>query len=324
MRLRVLLSLVACTPLLVSSAPEVHRVLDLEKLTLDFVAEIPRKGSEAMTMPSEPEARRFLAGVRAITSGQPALAQRLLRPLSYSLSRFTDSRTGRDSWVLAESRREDGSWPRGWGLYVFAVEAANPFVVEVPHPLYDVNTPQAGVGAFRRGDAQALLVAGTHRYANSDGSSDVAHEAETMFALVHQAIVTERHSVAQFHGFDDLDAEGLGDIVVSAGEPTPDVAIDPVTDALRVAGFDVCQYDGEHCADLGGTQNVQGKWCRMVNARFLHVELSREVRDSPTRRSLAAMTVAEALTGHGPAATTQSSISSADQRSPTVPQLSSW
>lgn len=303
MRLRVLVSLVACTPLLVSSATEAPRVLDLHKVTLDFVAEIPRRGSEGMTMPSEPEAQRFIAGVRAITSGQPALAQRLLRPLSYSVSRITDSVTGRDSWVLAESRGEDGSWPHGWGLYVFAAGAADPLVVEVPHPVHDVNTPQAGVETFRRGDAQALLVAGTHRYANSDGSSDVAHEAGTMFALVHRAIVTERQTVAQFHGFDGSGSEDLGDIVLSAGEPTPDVAVDPVTDSLTAAGFDVCQYDGEHCADLGGTQNVQGEWCRMVNARFLHVELSREVRDDPTRRSLAATTVAEALTGHGPAAT---------------------
>lgn len=297
MRLRVLVSLVACTPLLVSSAPELPPVLDLQKVTLDFVAEIPRKGSEGMTMPSETDARRFIAGVRAITSGQPVLAQRLLRPLSYSLSRITDSLTGRDSWVLAESRNEDGSWPHGWGLYVFAAEAANPLVIEVPHPLYDVNTPQAGVEAFRRGDAQALLVAGTHRYANSDGSSDVAHQAGTMFALVHQTIVTGRQSVAQFHGFDGSGSEGLGDIVVSAGEPTPDIAVDPVTDSLRVAGFDVCQYDGEHCASLGGTQNVQGEWCRLMKARFLHVELSREVRDDPVLRSLAARTVAEALTG---------------------------
>lgn len=309
MRLRTLVSLVACTPLLVSSIPGLPPVADLEKVTLDFVAEIPRKGSEGMALPSESEARRFIAGVTAVTSGQSALARRLLRPLSYSLSRITDSATGRDSWVLAESRNEDGRWPHGWGLYIFAAEAANPLVVEVPHPLYDVDTPQVGVEAFRRGDAQALLVAGTHRYANSDGSSDVAHEAGTMFALVHQAIVTGDQVVAQFHGFDGSDTGGLGDIVVSAGEPTPDVPVDSVTESLRGAGFDVCQYDGESCTSLGGTQNVQGEWCRTVRARFLHVELSREVRDQSTRRSLAATTVAEALTGDGPAAASGASTS---------------
>lgn len=295
MRFRVLVSLVICTPLLVSSAPPSPPALDLQEMTLDFVAQIPRRGSDAMTLPTEPDARRFIAGVRAVTSGDPELAQRLLRPLSYTLSPVTDSVTGRASWVLAESRNEDGSWPHGWGLFVFAAEPANPLVVEVPHPLYDVNTPQAGIEAFRRGDAQALLVAGTHRYANSDGSSDVAHEADTMFALVHRAIVTARQSVVQFHGFDDADREGYGDIVVSAGETDPAVDVGPVTDSLRAAGFDVCQYDGEECEGLGGTTNVQGSWCRSVYSRFVHIEMSRQVRDDPVRRSLTARIVAEEL-----------------------------
>ena len=51
-------------------------------------------------------------------------------------------------------------------------------LVEVTHPVHDVNTPQVGVQAFREGRAAALLVAGTHRYANRDGSSDVAHVDE--------------------------------------------------------------------------------------------------------------------------------------------------
>ena len=296
MRSRVLPLLLACIPLLVASAPTVPPVTDLQEMALDFVAEIPRRDSDAMVMPTEADAERFIAGVRAVTSGDPELARQLLQPLSYTVSLITDSVTGRTSWVLAETRDEDGSWPRGWGLYVFAAEPANPLVVEVPHPLYDVNTPQAGVEAFRRGHAQALLVAGTHRYSNSDDSSDVAHEARTMFALVHRAIVSARQSVIQLHGFDGADSEDYGDMVVSGGEPNPAVELAPVTDALRAAGFDVCHYDGEQCEGLGGTQNVQGAWCRVVEARFLHLELSREVRDDPVRRSLSVAIVADELT----------------------------
>ena len=295
MQRRVLLCLSLCLPLLVASAPARSRTADLQAVTLDFVAQIPRAGSNAMEMPTESDARRFIAGVQAVTSGDPELARHLLQPLSYTLSSVTDSVTGRTSWVLAESRNDDGTWPHGWGLFMFAAEPANPLVVEVPHPLYDVNTPQAGVEAFRRGDAQALLVAGTHRYANDDDSSDVAHEAGTMFARVHRAIVTESQSVVQFHGFDD-GSRGFGDLIVSAGETAPEVPVDPVTEALDAAGFDVCQYDGSECEGLGGTQNVQGEWCREVDARFLHVEMSREVRDDETRRSLAARIVAEELT----------------------------
>ncbi|HXH80237.1 hypothetical protein [Nocardioides sp.] len=297
MRLRVLLSLVICLPTLAASAPPRAPAADLLDVVLDYVAEIPRADTDAMTLPTEAEGERFIAGLTAVSRGDHEQAMRLLEPLSYTLTTLTDSVTGRQSWVVSESQDDDGNWPHGWGLYVFAAESGNQLVVEVSHPLFDVNTPQIGVEAFRRGDAQVLLMAGTHRYSNSDGSSDVAHEAGTMFARVHRAVVTSRQSVVQFHGFDDPDSQEFGDIVVSAGEPTPDEQIDPVTEALEDAGFDVCQYDGDQCEGLGGTENVQGEWCREVDARFLHVEMSREVRDDADRRSMVARIVAEELTG---------------------------
>ena len=44
----------------------------------------------------------------------------------------------------------------------------------------------------------------------------------------------------------------------------------------------MCEYDGDRCADLGGTLNVEGAWCREVGATFVHLELDRAVRDDPT------------------------------------------
>jgi hypothetical protein len=146
-----------------------------------------------------------------------------------------------------------------------------------------------------------LLVAGAHRYANTDGSSDVAHVDRTMFAEVNRALVRSEHTVLQPHGFDESDRESAsgdseyGDVVVSAGTAPPPAAVEAVSAALRGVGFAVCEYDGDRCADLGATENVEGRWCREVGATFVHLELARNVRDDPSRRALAASTVVKTL-----------------------------
>jgi hypothetical protein len=184
---------------------------------------------------------------------------------------------------------------------VIAAGAARPLIVEVSHPVYDINTPQVGIQAFRHGDAAGLLVAGTHRYANDDGSSDVAHDDGTMFAAVNRALVSRRETVLQPHGFSDsgtlTEADDLddSDVVVSAGTAPPPPAVTAVAAALRRKGFAVCEYDGRQCADLGATRNVEGRWCREVGATFVHLELDRDVRDDRSRRTLAARTVVDAL-----------------------------
>jgi hypothetical protein len=277
--------------------------VDLEALVVEFVRSIPGRGSEAMTLPSVAEARQFVAGVRAARDGDPGRAAELVDPLAYGLRTVVDSVTGRRLYLFEERRSEGGRWPHGWGLYVIPAGPARPLVVEVSHPLYDVNTPQVGVQVFERGRAEALLVAGTHRYANDDGSSDVAHDDRTMFARVNEALVSGRHTVLQPHGFSDTGAGGDdsrdlegSEVVVSAGTAPPPPTVDAVTRALRGKGFAVCEYDGQRCADLGATRNVEGRWCREVGATFVHLELDRDIRDDRSRRTLAARTVVDALT----------------------------
>ena len=84
-------------------------------------------------------------------------------------------------------------------------------------------------------------------------------------------------------------------MTVSAGTAPPPPVVDAVTAALQGNGFAVCEYDGDKCADLGATQNVEGQWSREVGATFVHLELAREVRDDPSQRALAAKTVVKTL-----------------------------
>jgi hypothetical protein len=295
------LTLLSLMPLVVGCGEGGPATVDLEDLVVDFVDTIPGRDSEGMTLPTDEEARRFIQGVRAARDGDPGRAAELVDPLAYDVRTVVDSVTRRRLYVFEERRSDAGDWPHGWGMYVIAAEPSRPLVVEVSHPVYDINTPQVGVAAFRHGDAFGLLVAGTHRYANADGSSDVAHDDRTMFAEVNRALVRRAQTVLQPHGFDEGGSArstgdtGEADVVVSAGTESSPPVVDAVTDALRGRGFTVCEYNGDQCTDLGATRNVEGAWCREAGATFVHLELDREIRDDPSKRDLAARTVVDTL-----------------------------
>ena len=189
-------------PLWVGCSSASPGVIDLEGSVVRFADNIPGRGSEGMGLPTDEQAGRFIDGIRAAQAGRPERAGELVGPMDYRVRTVVDSDTGRTASVFEEQRAADGSWPHGWGMYVVARHPVRRLVVEVPHPVFDIGTAQIGVAAFRKAGAAVLLVPGTHRYANRDGSSDVAHEDRTMFARVNRALVAKGDVVLQPHGFD--------------------------------------------------------------------------------------------------------------------------
>lgn len=60
-------------------------------------------------------------------------------------------------------------------------EASRDLIVEVPHPVFDLDTHRQGADLFRGADARVLLLAGTHRCSNRalspcDGQTDVCED----------------------------------------------------------------------------------------------------------------------------------------------------
>lgn len=274
------------------SAWPAQQVVSLDRLVREFVAAIPRRGSEVFDPPTTAEAESFTQAVAAVRTGRLMVARRLLDHLAYDLVEVEDSGKRRPLFALRERRNGDGTWPHGWGLYVLSARAPGSLVVQVPHPLFDVKTPALGLAAFRRTDGGAFFVAGTHRYANADGASDVAHSEGSMFQHVTRALVEPDSALLQFHGFGEDNLPGYGSVVVSDGQAPPSDTSRAVADALRASGFETCLYDGSACAELGGTTNIQGRWARMIGADFVHVEVARRVRDDERdRRRLAQRTV---------------------------------
>lgn len=137
--------------------------------------------------------------------------------LGYGVTVYRHLPTDREYYILAE--REDVKMKRYWGTYVFRIGEASGYLVQVPRPLFEVNSFEYGVTLFERLSARALLIGGTHPDANQNGSSDLISTAnkENAFNLVNQVVLREESApmlVIQSRAF------GL-----KPDEPAPDASI---------------------------------------------------------------------------------------------------
>jgi hypothetical protein len=108
----------------------------------------------------------------------------------YQLTLYHDRPTGADYLVLAE---DSAARRRCWGTYVFRVGAARPFAVQVPRPLFEMNSFEYGVALSERLQASALLIAGTDTKTNRDGSADLLDPVNkvSLFNLAAQVLLRE-------------------------------------------------------------------------------------------------------------------------------------
>lgn len=111
--------------------------------------------------------------------------------LGYRLLRYRHSLSGHDYMILSED--EAARPQRFWGTYIFRLGPAAGYVVQVPRPLFEINSFEYGVALFERLDARALLIAGAHPDTNLDGSSDIVRleHIGSLFSLVSQVLLRE-------------------------------------------------------------------------------------------------------------------------------------
>ncbi|PVY96360.1 hypothetical protein C8D89_13010 [Actinomycetospora cinnamomea] len=282
----VVLTLGACSP----RGPQ---EVDLEEMVSDFVAANPGEGEDHYRAPTAPEARALVEAVDLARNGDIGGAARLLGPLDHVVREVRDEATGRRLLLVTEQPVPSAPRRHGWGLFVVAPQADRGPLIEVPHPAADRQTELLGVDVFRSLSGSALLVAGAHRSATPD--ADVAHEPDTAFHAVHDALVAPGQTVVQVHGFDGDDhPRHYGDTVVSdgaheGGPPSPTSM--SLTSALEGAGFQVCLQHRDRCDRLAATQNLQGRSARAMGGQFVHLEVEASIRSDPVgRRRLADVT----------------------------------
>lgn len=243
---------------------------------------MPRADSERYVIPTDQEQADFAELVSMINTDEMARAVQLATENSYTLNYYVDRG---DDYAVSYLVREKRPIQKGWGLYAFRVDSASNIIVEAPHPLYDKRTLSVALDIYRALDARALLIAGAHRNANSDGSADMAHVTESIFQSVHVALSQEMQAesgnviILQIHGFHTSKHDGYPDAVFGFGEKIQArefVVAQKLEDAFSEQGISVGLCTGNVWQDLCGTKNAQASHSN--GAIFIHIELDEDIR----------------------------------------------
>jgi hypothetical protein len=243
---------------------------------------MPRATSQGYVVPSNQEQSDFAKLVSMINNNELGHTDDLLIKNNYTLNYYMDRG---DDKAVSYLLREQRPIQYGWGLYALRVDSTSNIIVEAPHPLYDRRTPSVALDLFRALDARALLIAGAHRNANSDGSADVAHAPDSIFQSVHETLVKEVRSssgqvlVLQIHGFHTSKHDGYPQAVLGFGRSIDSMELtlgQELENIFRKQGLHAGVCTGNNWKDLCGTTNVQA--ASMSGGMFIHIELDEKVR----------------------------------------------
>jgi hypothetical protein len=242
---------------------------------------IPGQGSEAFVIPSDQDIAAFQEIFLNVKENNFKNIQSVLTPFNYSFFKFYDQASTETLYVIVENTPPQ----RGWGTFIYYPNSLKNIMVEVPHPIWDINTWEMGINTFMTINAKWFIMAGTHRYANSDGSSDMAHVTQSIFHTAHTTIASYR--AVQIHGFSKTNNPGYPDVVMSNGTRYPPNEIYNLQTNYRSEGFSVGVYSASTSSalgNLGATTNKQGQWSVSHGKLFYHIE-----HDNPLRTESAKM-----------------------------------
>jgi hypothetical protein len=243
---------------------------------------MPRAGSENYVVPTSGEQADFSKLVSLIYVDELTQTVLLAGHHNYTLSYYVDRG---DDYAMSYLLRETRPIEKGWGLYALRMESTSNIIVEAPHPLFDRRTPSVALDIYRALDARAFLIAGAHRNANQDGSADVAHQPDSIFHAVHEALSQEIKTtsgdviILQIHGFHSSKHDGYPTVVIGFGNEIQPVELglaQKLETAFSEQGVSVGLCDGETWNELCGRKNSQGS--SPDGATFLHMELDESIR----------------------------------------------
>ncbi len=197
-----------------------------------------------------------------------------------------------------------------WGTYIFNPNYCKPLVIQSPHPKFDFNTGKQGIYVYRKTDAYAFMMSGTHRcnssvYTTCSGSTDVcavssedyrisdmAHYDSSIFHFVTKNLFDQfSNSVfVQLHGFTKGGSDPY--VIMSNGtRVTPTVDYLDTLDGALLAEDNVLTFKIVHIdtawTRLAGLTNVQGRYINQsvnpclnsatsTTGRFLHLEQEKD------------------------------------------------
>jgi hypothetical protein len=300
----------------IAAAQEPLPYTSLKDYVVDLKAAIvlnAGRGSNAFVQPSAGQVDAFRITMQQLLLGDVPSVIAGLNALNYDLNLLNDNVSGK-SYLVAQERSVGFA---GLGTYLVDPSYVRNVIVEVPHPLWDTNTPEEGSDVFQGLGARALFIAGTHRCANPDtpsgcsgtstscntGSipvriSDAPHFTGNFMYAAHSAglqMVPQPISL-NLHGNSSEPVE----VTLSDGTRIPgsDTAmVHRLRNALAARAVTVgsCNWpdDALTAQNPCGTTNVQGRLSNgspescstsatTASGLFLHIEQHLNIRNDPT------------------------------------------
>jgi hypothetical protein len=279
-----------------------------------FVADfkVVTEKSEAYVPPTDAEKIKFRTALTFLLKRRVSRAQRDLSRINMELVNFNDTTTGITFYLIREKSRVA---PRGWGLYAINLNGTRSIVIETPHPIADAGTESEGASFFLGLSARALLIAGTHRCANTQASpcsgttsvcsdasvqepyriSDAAHSKEQLFHVAHKVLLNANAALVAIalHGYAQRGADPYAFVSDATKNVAPAANVaNQFAQFLRattgLANAAQSCNDGSTGARLCGTEDIQGRYangspdaCLLdapATGRFLHIEQSLDFR----------------------------------------------
>jgi hypothetical protein len=233
--------------------------------------------SKPFTPPTAGERADAGRGLARLAIGDVAGARTVLAPLGFTITDDRDPATGR-RYVMAVSETDT---PRAWGVYLVDLSEPLRLCVAVPHPKSDAVCEQLALRLWRAVPGSMLAMAAVHRRASA-GTADHARNTATVFHHLWTAVLGPRGvPQIQIHGFDDDRAPEQIVVSTGAGPVTP--AAVRIADEIAAVGLATTRsWDGTADPDLVARTNVQGIAADANGWIWVHVELNRTVRDTPT------------------------------------------
>jgi len=255
---------------------------------------MPGQNSNGFVVPTTAEKNYFGDLITKIMTNQFDSISTKADLYGYSFIRWYNIPTAETLYIL----KENNPIIRGWGTYISNPQGTLNCTIEAPHPIWDTKSWRLAILDFLKLKAQWFIMAGTHRYANSDNSSDVAHATQTIFHKTHQTIVTDM--AIQIHGFSKSDGDhpGYPDVVISSGILYPQSLLFTIKSSYESEGMTAGVYSistQSSLSDLAATTNKQGQWSYSNGKLFIHIEHDTPIRTDSTKTTKAVQALYQAL-----------------------------
>ena len=244
---------------------------------------------------------QFENALAALLHGDTAEAQAHISTLNalglhFQLVRYADPHHDDLLTGFVEHARPGTAAYRGWGGVVVRSAGGRRRVYGAPHVRSDTYTLEIALRAFVDDpNAQAVVVAGAHRYANGEDPpvADVTRTSTNLFHALTAFLAHTAQSAGaplwfiQFHGAADRSMQPA--ITASNGTDDPgwtaDAPLVQIKSRMAQHGVEmgVCGWeddDGPYV--LCGTQNIQGLLLEHMGLRanFMHIEFERKLRSA--------------------------------------------